>query len=315
MAEGLLMCCMIELTSVVVQEGGKQYLQHRKEMIESGHYDELLSSRIKAAKHRAAENMRSVSPIFRKSFDNVYQRMSHSSTPDESRSSTPSSLNADLLSQHSHHHPREAAAAAIPSAESQLFPSIPFQPHEKGRESGKEFVEESKDVSTELKSSRPLSRRLRDSFGHFSDFPKALKRPAQFLSNISPLRLTRSKSETQDTSSSPESLLLEPSLFAAQDLALVASVENIIPPIIKKEKPPVVEDERKRETVVKTEEPTVPSEAKELTEFEKFIGDIMVFVKEEYELQKQNPDSVLLKQKQYHDKLLRNLAEIRLKNF
>jgi hypothetical protein len=71
MAEGALMICMIEFSGICAKEGLHQYLEHRRKVIADGKEDELISSRVK------------------KYSQNVYNKMSRSSTPLQERPQSP----------------------------------------------------------------------------------------------------------------------------------------------------------------------------------------------------------------------------------
>jgi hypothetical protein len=59
-----------------------------------------------------------------------------------------------------------------------------------------------------------------------------------------------------------------------------------------------------------------PSRKRESThlddpEFKQFLSEIMLFVYSEYKIQKETPNSHVLKQRQYHDKIIRQMAEVK----
>jgi hypothetical protein len=193
-AGGLFAGVMIELSSVVLINGGKQYLDHRKKLIQEGRQDELLSSHVRDLINEQIDWSISMGESIKKSADNIYNRMA---TPEKVDTLTDSSIPTD---------------------------------------SQNEVIE---------------------------------KRPASYSSRVKEFI----RSSTPQKLRSSIDRLTTPSKVAATPTSLAPSNPD----------------------------------------FHKFIIDLLVFVEQEFELQKSDPESVTLKQKDYHDKLIRNLAELQIK--
>lgn len=95
--------------------------------------------------------------------------------------------------------------------------------------------------------------------------------------------------------------------------------EDLIPPLAEKlddlflKSKPVLEG--RMSSILRSLTPTrMRSETKDVAvgseDFRKFIADLLLFVQCEYELQREVPNSLLLKQKDFHIKLVRHLDEV-----
>ncbi len=95
--------------------------------------------------------------------------------------------------------------------------------------------------------------------------------------------------------------------------------EDLIPPLAEKlddlyvKSKPIVEG--RMSSILRSLTPTrMRSETKDVAvgseDFRKFVADLLLFVQCEYELQREVPNSVLLKQKDFHIKLVRHLDEL-----
>lgn len=94
---------------------------------------------------------------------------------------------------------------------------------------------------------------------------------------------------------------------------------DLIPPLAEKiddlyvKSKPIVEG--RMSSILRSLTPTrMRSETKDVAvgseDFRKFVADLLLFVQCEYELQREVPNSVLLKQKDFHIKLVRHLDEL-----
>jgi hypothetical protein len=277
MAEGALMICMIQLSAIVAERGLENYLKHRTQMIEDGNEDKLISSKIKKSVDTIKRSMTPERPGLErqsriKSVDRKKDNIEV--VEDEIPSYKPILKKRDTT-------PERFNLEKQANSKNISFSDTPI---------------ENNPMMKDDKTAKPKNR-LSDKFKNIfrDNTPERFMMERQSKPNSLPKpAVNETPNKTNDFFDvRPEEKM--DFIYTQKPVIVKNKISNSLQNFVRDITP-------SRNVLSKVEDSNL--------EFRKFMSDIMLFCLQEYELQKEFPDSILIRQKDYHSKLIKHLNEL-----
>lgn len=282
MAEGMLMICMIQLTSIVAQQGLDEYLKHRKHVIKNGKEETLISYKIK------------------KSMDNIQRKM----TPEKQRSST---ISTDKASERpSSYNGKKGRPLSFDL--SKIYKS---SYNSDGPEMEEPLLEAVVETDADAVEAEPVAYSLKrpEEVASF-DFQAKKEKASNEVTFGSNKRTSRIFDTGDFITENPLSHPSHPSHLKKSHHSAIHHPETSHSTTHKPTTTNKFTDKLKRFVNDITPSKIGLSKVEDSNpEFKKFVADILLFVLQEYELQKETKNEIMLKQKDYNVKLMQTILK------